>query len=1078
MIQKSIFFHIFVISFVAIQASKHFRNLCSLQRLHNITDRNVSQVFTNGMNYTLKCSEGFIQIKKVVQCITKHHAFKWTSEKPCVEKPKLWLNWNESSSENISVTWNYTRNELHPYYLNITMTCQLEISFGQNCSGHRNTTVHQDGDTAATCMSLQPFSSYSLKFTVNIYKNVKRRLLKRVPLETKETFIISTAQTVPDKPELEFVPSSGWLQWKPLSNCAGRITAYELNYRGKREYNKSFEESYSLLVNSSVTTCALPHLKSATNYSLEVRGFTEAGAGDASHLDIETELKEPALPDIGILTMVNITGGTALIRLLPAFDTNGPISCYQVIVLEHEPAGLMGNTSLAHICSSTELVGSRNMSSGRVYIAREIQPENLTELSEFTLGDGGQYGKFHNVPLQLGKNYSILIRVISRWKQDRKFSCSEYESFYIPAAEQQIADHLILLIALCASVPLMCSLVAFVYITWRRTHNWREPQSKRSVHLSVLIHPGPLDGADLSDKQDPAEEILQHMLRLKQEAWRGEHSEEEHGLTKEFKSLPKNCSGTCDAAKELSNKAKNRYRNSVPYDASRVILTSSLNDPGCNYINASYIGGLEKPNCYIATQGPLPNTVADFWRMVWQQKTSIIVMLTGVIEGNKTKCEKYWPDELQVYGDIQVTLQAQTIDSEVTTRVFGLQEVGGCKHRSVRQFHYTVWPDHGTPKQPLSLLRLIRQTNRWMMDTSGPIVVHCSAGIGRTGTFIAVHQLLATAERGHSVNVSQCVSNMRRSRDGMVQNERQYMLVYDVLLEALLCSDTQFPASEIHQQVRERQKQRPHSPLTGYETEMQALKRLSALHLAAPHCTALKPTNQSKNRDISILPADDVRCPLMSVTGPDGSPGYINAVFADGFIKKNRFIITQLPLKATVIDFWSLVYDYKCSTVVIMDKSKHKDETFPVFWPRSAVCTHGPFSISLCKEDQKDGFTSRSLKLSHTKQRMESTLQINMFQLDNWPEGDTVPKTTDTIIRLCIEAGQSQDSPIVVMCRDGACRSGLFCVASVVWEQLQAEGQVDVFQSLKTLHRARPQLVKDMDQYIFCYNIAANCIDP
>ncbi|KFQ55990.1 Receptor-type tyrosine-protein phosphatase kappa, partial [Nestor notabilis] len=366
------------------------------------------------------------------------------------------------------------------------------------------------------------------------------------------------------------------------------------------------------------------------------------------------------------------------------------------------------------------------------------------------------------------------------------------------------------------------------------------------------------------------------------------------------------------------NQSKNRYKSIIPYDHCRVVLQPS--DTGNGYINASYVDSYQSPRFFIAAQGPLPGTVMDFWQMVWQEKTSVIVMLTGLVEQNKTKCEQYWPDHEQVYGDFTVTLNNTRTTTGLVTRIFSLQKAGCALPRVVEQLHYLLWPDHGVPRNSAQLLCLVDVVNKRTSEApAGPVVVHCSAGIGRTGTFIALDFLLKMGKAEGKVDVFHCVQRLREQRVSMVQTKEQYTFLYEVVLEGLLCGSTGVPVESIASRVhclREADTSRHNNVL---EKEFKALQKFSELFQLLPCREAEKPSNQPKNRKPGILPADSCRPILMSSLNADGSPGYINAVFANTYTEEDRLIITQMPFPTTVVDFWALVWDYTCTAVVVLN---------------------------------------------------------------------------------------------------------------------------------------------------------------
>ncbi|NXH13743.1 PTPRK phosphatase, partial [Bucco capensis] len=367
------------------------------------------------------------------------------------------------------------------------------------------------------------------------------------------------------------------------------------------------------------------------------------------------------------------------------------------------------------------------------------------------------------------------------------------------------------------------------------------------------------------------------------------------------------------------NQSKNRYESVIPYDHCRVVLQPS--DIGNDYINASYVDSYRSPRFFIAAQGPLPGTVVDFWQMVWQEKTSVIVMLTGLVEQNKTKCDQYWPEQEQVYGDFTVTLNNTRTTTGLVKRILCLQKAGCALPRVVEQLHYLLWPDHRVPRNSAQLLWLVEVVNKKILEApAGPVLVHCSAGIGRTGTFIALDFLLKMGKAEGKVDVFHCVQRLREQRVGMVQTKEQYTFLYEVLLEGLLCGNTGVPVENITSHVPCLRKVETFRPDNILEKEFKALQKFSELFQFLPCREAEKPSNQPKNRKPGILPADSCRPMLMSSLNADGSPGYINAVFVNTYMEEDRLIITQLPFPTTVVDFWTLVWDYTCTSVVVLNE--------------------------------------------------------------------------------------------------------------------------------------------------------------
>ncbi|KAL0967234.1 hypothetical protein UPYG_G00249540 [Umbra pygmaea] len=245
-----------------------------------------------------------------------------------------------------------------------------------------------------------------------------------------------------------------------------------------------------------------------------------------------------------------------------------------------------------------------------------------------------------------------------------------------------------------------------------------------------------------------------------------------------------------DTARLPENRSKSRYNNILPYDSTRVKLSYLEDDPSSDFINASYIPGNNFRREYIASQGPLPGTKDDFWRMVWEHNVYNIVMVTQCVEKGRVKCDQYWPADREplYYGDLVVQILSESVLPEWTIREFKISSDGRPSYpRVVRHFHYTVWPDHGVPENTQSLIQFVR-TVRDYVDTSpstGATVVHCSAGVGRTGTFIVLDRVLQQLDTKGTVDIYGSVFDLRLHRSHMVQTECQYAYLYQCVRDVL-----------------------------------------------------------------------------------------------------------------------------------------------------------------------------------------------------------------------------------------------------------------------------------------------------
>ncbi|XP_017294523.1 tyrosine-protein phosphatase non-receptor type 1 [Kryptolebias marmoratus] len=245
----------------------------------------------------------------------------------------------------------------------------------------------------------------------------------------------------------------------------------------------------------------------------------------------------------------------------------------------------------------------------------------------------------------------------------------------------------------------------------------------------------------------------------------------------------------CKVAKLLENKSRNRYRDVSPFDHSRICLQLGTND----YINASLITVEEAQRNYILTQGPLPTTCGHFWEMVWEQRTRGVVMLNRVIEKGSIKCAQYWPhreekDALFEDTNFKVTLVSEDVKSYYTVRQLELENLSTQETREILHFHYTTWPDFGVPESPASFLNFLFKVREsgCLNSDHGPVVVHCSAGIGRSGTFCLVDTcllLMSLRKDPSSVRIRDVLLEMRRYRMGLIQTADQLRFSYLAVIE-------------------------------------------------------------------------------------------------------------------------------------------------------------------------------------------------------------------------------------------------------------------------------------------------------
>ncbi|XP_029864750.1 receptor-type tyrosine-protein phosphatase T isoform X10 [Aquila chrysaetos chrysaetos] len=562
-------------------------------------------------------------------------------------------------------------------------------------------------------------------------------------------------------------------------------------------------------------------------------------------------------------------------------------------------------------------------------------------------------------------------------------------------------------------------------------------------------------------------DLLQHITQMK----RGQG----YGFKEEYEALPEGQTASWDTAKEDENRNKNRYGNIISYDHSRVRLQLLDGDPHSDYINANYIDGYHRPHHYIATQGPMQETVKDFWRMIWQENSASVVMVTNLVEVGRVKCVRYWPDDTEVYGDIKVTLIETEPLAEYVIRTFTVQKKGYHEIREIRQFHFTSWPDHGVPCYATGLLGFVRQVKFLNPPEAGPIVVHCSAGAGRTGCFIAIDIMLDMAENEGVVDIFNCVRELRSQRVNLVQTEEQYVFVHDAILEACLCGNTAIPVCEFRSIYYNISRLDPQTNSSQIKDEFQTLNIVTPRVRPEDCSIGLLPRNHDKNRCMDVLPLDRCLPFLISVDGE--SSNYINAALMDSHKQPAAFIVTQHPLPNTIADFWRLVFDYNCSSVVMLNEMDAAQLCMQ-YWPEKTSCCYGPIQVEFVSADIDEDIINRIFRICNMARPQDGYRIVQHLQYIGWPAYRDTPPSKRSLLKVVrrLEKWQEQydgrDGRTVVHCLNGGGRSGTFCAICSVCEMIQQQNIIDVFHIVKTLRNNKSNMVESLEQYKFVYEVA------
>uniref|UniRef100_A0A8D1HF45 Receptor-type tyrosine-protein phosphatase F n=1 Tax=Sus scrofa TaxID=9823 RepID=A0A8D1HF45_PIG len=721
------------------------------------------------------------------------------------------------------------------------------------------------------------------------------------------------------------------------------------------------------------------------------------------------------------------------------------------------------------------------------YVAAQVDvlPET------FTLGDKKSYRGFYNRPLSPDLSYQCFVLASLKEPVDQKrYAASPYSDEIVvqvtPAQQQEEPEMLWVTGPVLAVILIILIVIAILLFKRKRTQS---PSSKdeQSIGLkdSLLAHssdpvemrrlnyqtPGSSVPScpNISSMRDhppiPVTDLADNIERLK--------ANDGLKFSQEYESIDPGQQFTWENSNLEVNKPKNRYANVIAYDHSRVILTSIDGVPGSDYINANYIDGYRKQNAYIATQGPLPETMGDFWRMVWEQRTATVVMMTRLEEKSRVKCDQYWPARgTETYGLVQVTLLDTVELATYTVRTFALHKSGSSEKRELRQFQFMAWPDHGVPEYPTPILAFLRRVKACNPLDAGPMVVHCSAGVGRTGCFIVIDAMLERMKHEKTVDIYGHVTCMRAQRNYMVQTEDQYVFIHEALLEAATCGHTEVPARSLYAHIQKLGQVPPGESVTAMELEFKLLASSKA-HTSR-FISANLPCNKFKNRLVNIMPYELTRVCLQPIRGVEGSD-YINASFLDGYRQQKAYIATQGPLAESTEDFWRMLWEHNSTIVVMLTRLREMGrEKCHQYWPAERSARYQYFVVDPMAEYNMPQYILREFKVTDARDGQSRT--IRQFQFTDWPE-QGVPKTGEGFIDFIGQVHKTkeqfgQDGPITVHCSAGVGRTGVFITLSIVLERMRYEGVVDMFQTVKTLRTQRPAMVQTEDQYQLCYRAA------
>uniref|UniRef100_A0A8C8ET79 protein-tyrosine-phosphatase n=1 Tax=Oncorhynchus tshawytscha TaxID=74940 RepID=A0A8C8ET79_ONCTS len=569
---------------------------------------------------------------------------------------------------------------------------------------------------------------------------------------------------------------------------------------------------YSQRTGRDKTLYHITQLEPHKRYTVSVKAISDSMTSEAAEDSVVTMIDRPPLPSL--TTRVNdraalVTKNTILFKFNCSWfsDVNGAVKFFTVVVTESEDDGNLQPEQHHPLPSYLDYKSNSSIKAYQTSYfpsrCTEGPGDSGTQSFEISLGTGmdtlgGDHNPFCDGPLKPKTAYRLSVRAFTQLfdEEQSRYNPPLYTDTYLSLPLVTEAEPLSGVIeGISASMFLIAMMVGVTALLICR-------QKARKVSV-----PGPpcLIYFDLYAAYYPIKimHFESHYIKLQ--------ADSNYLLSDEYEDLKDvGRNQPLDTALLPENRGKNRYNNILPYDSTRVKLSYVDDDPCSDYINASYIPGNNFRREYIATQGPLPGTKDDFWKMVWEQNVHNVVMVTQCVEKGRVKCDHYWPFDQDplYYGDLIVQMLSESVLPEWTIREFKICSEDQLNYsRVVRQFHYTVWPDHGVPETTQSLIQFVRTVRDYINRTSGSgaTVAHCSAGVGRTGTFISLDRVLQQLDTKDTVDIYGAVFDLRLHRSHMVQTECQYAYLHqcvrDVLRARKLRSEQENPLYPIYENV-------------------------------------------------------------------------------------------------------------------------------------------------------------------------------------------------------------------------------------------------------------------------------------
>ncbi|XP_070527301.1 tyrosine-protein phosphatase Lar isoform X8 [Cardiocondyla obscurior] len=951
---------------------------------------------------------------------------------------------------------------------------------------------------SADLINLEKFTQYAITVAAR-YKTGLGRLSEKVTVKVKPEDVPLNLRA-PDSST-----HSMTLSWTPP------IRLTPMKYKVSFDAVKEFVDSQGItqtqlvprkqiLLDPQITSTTINELQPFTTYNVNVSAVPRDGQyRPPAKITVTTQMAAPkpmVKPDF-----YGVLNGEEIQVILPqASEEYGPISHYYLIVVpEDKSTANKQPDELTEDMISGK--GAKQERENAPYIAAKFPHRDIPYT--FHLGSGDIYEGYENRKLAKNKRYRIFVRAVVDTPRKHLYTSSPFSEYLsldmreVPPGDPPRRPNpntppdgnpevsvktsgqepgMVWVVGPIIAALMVSVCLVLIFVIKKRRQPCKAPDQAAVTR--------PLMAADISSNHAPSDPVEMRRLNFQTPGMishppipiseLGNHIErlkanDNLKFSQEYESIEPGQQFTWDHSNMEVNASKNRYANVIAYDHSRVILQTVDGMPGSDYINANYCDGYRKQNAYVATQGPLQETFGDFWRMCWELRTSTIVMMTKLEERTRIKCDQYWPTRgSETYGQMTITISDIQELATYCIRTFQVCRAGYSERREIKQLQFTAWPDHGVPEHPAPFLQFLRRVRSLNVPDSGPLVVHCSAGVGRTGCFIVIDSMLERIKHEKMIDIYGHVTCLRAQRNYMVQTEDQYIFIHDALLEAVICGNTEVPARNLHSHIQKLM-QPEIDNITGMELEFKKLSNIKAD--STRFISANLPCNKHKNRLVHILPYECTRVCLQPQRNIEGSD-YINASLIDGYRYRGAYIATQGPLCDTTDDFWRMLWEHNSTIVVMLTKLKEMGrEKCHQYWPSDRSIRYQCFVVDPIAEYNMPQYILREFKVTDARDGASRT--VRQFQFIDWPE-QGVPKSGDGFIDFIGQVHKTkeqfgQDGPITVHCSAGVGRTGVFITLSIVLERMQYEGVVDIFQTVRILRTQRPAMVQTEDQYQFCY---------